>query len=91
MYIVLLKYGRENAEMQKLKFEDVTLRYSMSSGPIYNFLDTVIEIYLHVFFMQKKSWKQAELICYIYKILLILFQEGHITIFLIKIAHKQGY
>ena len=28
---VLLKYGHENAEMQKRKFDDVTLQYSM--GP----------------------------------------------------------
>ena len=26
---VLLKYGHENAEMQKQKFDDVTLRYSI--------------------------------------------------------------
>ena len=26
---VLLKYGHENAEMQKWQFDDVTLRYSM--------------------------------------------------------------
>ena len=26
---VLLKYGYENAEMQKRKFDDVTLRYSI--------------------------------------------------------------
>ena len=26
---VLLKYGHENAEMQKRKFDDVTLRYSI--------------------------------------------------------------
>ena len=28
-YHVLLKYGHENAEMQKRKFDDVTLQYSM--------------------------------------------------------------
>ena len=33
---VLLKYGNENAEMQKRKFEDATLRYSIGEpfGPI---------------------------------------------------------
>ena len=29
--LILLKYCHENAEMQKQKFDDVTLRYSMSS------------------------------------------------------------
>ena len=29
-YHVLLKYGHENAEMQKRKFDDVTLQYSIA-------------------------------------------------------------
>ena len=31
---VLLKYGHENDEMQKKKFDDVTLRYSMRAAPV---------------------------------------------------------
>ena len=29
---VLLKFGHENAEMQKRKFDDVTLRYSIAAN-----------------------------------------------------------
>ena len=35
-YYVLLKYGHENAEMQKGKFDDITLQYSLASRNVHH-------------------------------------------------------
>ena len=36
-HYVLLKYGHENAEMQKQKFDDITLCYSIGINMYHNF------------------------------------------------------